>query len=68
MIVPARKDIAYSDKFLDKKLPPENALVFLEAIKTGKITPVNEDYNNITDRLNKLLEPVFLGKKNASDL
>ena len=68
LIVPARKDIAYSDKFLDKKLPPENAIVFLEAIKTGKITPVNEDYNNITDRLNKLLEPVFLGKKNASDL
>lgn len=68
LIVPARKDIAYSDKFLDKKLPPENAIVFLEAIKTGKITPVNEDYNNITDRLNNLLEPVFLGKKNASDL
>lgn len=62
LIVPARKKVAYSSVFLDKNLPPENAIVFLDIIKTGKPTPVNENYQTITDKLNKELEPVFSGK------
>ena len=67
LIVPARKDIAYSPVFLTPKMQPYNAVAFLDAIKTGKSTPVNKDYQNITDKLNRLLEPVFLGEKRAAD-
>lgn len=65
LIVPARKDVAYSDEFLDKNQKPANAKVFVDAIETGKVTPVNENYQKITDKLNTALEPLFLGKKKA---
>lgn len=65
LIVPARKDVAYSESFLDKKQKPLSAKVFVDVIETGKITPVNENYQKITDRLNTELEPLFLGQKKA---
>ena len=63
LIVPARKQVAYSPAFLDSQLPPKSASIFLESIQTGKATPVNENYQDITDELNRQLESVFLGKK-----
>ena len=63
LIVPARKQVAYSPAFLDSQLPPISASIFLESIQTGKATPVNENYQVITDELNRQLESVFLGKK-----
>ena len=63
LIVPARKQVAYSPAFLDSQLPPKSASIFLESIQTGKATPVNENYQVITDELNRQLESVFLGKK-----
>ncbi len=68
LIVPARKDAAYSKAFLAPDKKPQNAVVFLEAIQTAKPTPVNEDYQKITDILNTALEPVFLGEKSAEDV
>lgn len=68
LIVPARKDSAYSDIFLDKTQKPQNAVVFLRTIETGRPTNVNENYQQITDRLNSALEPVFLGQKKAGDV
>lgn len=68
LIVPARKDSAYSDTFLDKSKKPKNAYVFLKTIETGRTTNVNENYQQITDRLNSALEPVFLGQKKAGDV
>ena len=65
LIVPARKDVAYSDCFLDKTQKPANANVFVDIIESGKVTPVNENYQKINDKLNVLLEPLFTGKKNA---
>lgn len=65
LIVPARKDIAYSDVFLDKNEKPVNSTAFLNAVKTGRVTPVNEDYQKLTDSLKILLEPVFFGKTTA---
>lgn len=65
LIVPARKDIAYSDVFSDKNEKPVNSTAFLNAVKTGRVTPVNEDYQKLTDSLKILLEPVFLGKITA---
>lgn len=64
LIVPARKDVAYSESFLNKAMKPKNAVVFLDIINAGRPTPVNENYQNIIDVLNKRFEPVFLGKKN----
>lgn len=68
LIVPARKDSAYSDFFLNPKQKPLNAKVFLDCIETGRATPVNEHYQRITDKLNTVLEPVFLGQKKARDV
>ena len=68
LIVPARKDSAYSNVFLDKVQKPHNAGVFLDVIETGKSTPVNENYREITDILDKSLEPVFLGNEKARDV
>ena len=65
LIVPARKDVAYSDCFLDKTQKPANANVFVDIIESGKVTPVNENYQKINDKLNVLLEPLFLGQKKA---
>lgn len=63
LIVPARRDIAYSSAFLDNSKKPLNAMAYLKAVETGNVTPVNENYQKITDKLNLLLEPVFSGQK-----
>lgn len=68
LIVPARIDSAYSDSFLNPNEKPKNAKAYLDTITTGKPTPVNKDYQKITDGLKILLEPVFLGKKKAKDV
>ena len=68
LIVPARKDVAYSRIFLDANQKPQNAKVFITAIETGKNTIVNKNYQKVVDVLNKVLEPVFLGKRNAEDV
>lgn len=68
LIVPARKDVANSDSFLNKNYKPENAHYFIDAIETGKATSVNNNYQKITDHLNSALEPVFLGKKSAQEI
>ena len=68
LIIPARKKTAFSSLFLNPELPPNNAKAFLNAIQTGRTTAVNENYQSITDKLNRKLEPVFSGKKNAREV
>ena len=68
LIVPARKDTAFSDMFLDKNQKPADAKIFLDIIETGRVTPVNENYQKITDILNTSLEPLFLGKEKAGSV
>ena len=58
LIVPARKDSANSKHFLDGK-KPKTAQVFLDIIETSKPTPVNENYNEILDKIKKTLDPKF---------
>lgn len=65
LIVPARKDVAYSDEFLDKNQKPASSQVFVDVIESGKVTSVNENYQKITDKLNTALESLFLGQKKA---
>ncbi len=68
LIIPARKDAAYSETFLEKDKKPAHAKYFLNSIETGIPTQVNENYQTLTDRLGIILEPVFLGKKKARDV
>ena len=58
LIVPARIDSANSKAFLDGN-KPQNAEVFLDIIETSKPTPVNPNYYEILDDINKILEKVF---------
>lgn len=68
LIVPARKDVAYSKMFLDPSLKPQNSKIFVDIIEQGKVTPVNRNYQKIMDVLQVVLEPVFLGKLKAQDV
>jgi multiple sugar transport system substrate-binding protein len=65
LIVPARKDVAYSDIFLHPALPPESAEIFLTIIDEGKPTPQIERWNEVVDLINLSLEPVWNGNTNA---
>ncbi len=62
LITPAKKEIAYSNAFLDKQ-KPQNAKVFLKINYNAKINKVPKDYNRKTQQLLKLLEPYFIGKE-----
>lgn len=65
LIVPSRKDVAFSNSFLEKGLAPEHAVTFLDIIKDGKPTPQVERWNEIIDLINVNLEPVWNGNKKA---
>lgn len=68
LIIPARKEIAYSESFLEKEQKPRNSIVFLNSINTGKPTRVNENYQKLNDILINVLEPVFEGKMTAKEV
>lgn len=63
LITPARKDVAFSNSFLDEKLLPKNAIYFIKNNDNATINPVPENYNEKIEKLMKLLEPYFLGKE-----
>ena len=65
LITPARMDVANSTIFLDKTMSPENPEFFIKAIKNSIPTPVNKNYQEITDILDNAIEPVWLGKSAA---
>ncbi len=58
LIVPARLDVLNSNYFLDDK-KPKNAEVFIDVMKSSKPTPVCVNYNEILDKINKKLEPLW---------
>jgi len=58
LIVPARKDVANSQYFLNSQ-KPKNAKVFIDIIETSKPTPVTVDYREILDNLKKDMEKRF---------
>ena len=62
LIIPARKDVAYSTTFLDE-LKPQHAKIFLKINNNAKIKNIPKDYYKKIDRLMKILEPYFLNKK-----
>lgn len=58
LIVPARKDVAESDVYLNNK-KPYNSKVFLDVIETSKSTPVSVNYREILDNLKIKNELIF---------
>lgn len=68
LIVPARKDVANSNIFLDKTLPPNNSETFINIIPDSIPTPVTENYQEITDVLKTSLEPLWNGQKKAKEV
>ena len=65
LIVPARKDIAYSNIFIEKGSSPKHSEIFLTIIKNGQPTPQIERWNEVTDIVDVALEPVWNGKADA---
>ncbi len=63
LITPARRDVAYSSVFLDKKLLPKNSIIFIKNNDNAKINIIPKNYNRKIEQLMKLLEPYFLGIK-----
>jgi len=68
LIVPARVDVANSEVFLNKNMPPKNSKVFVDIIPDSMPTPVTGNYQEITDILNTALEPLWNGKKSAKEV
>lgn len=66
LILPAKKNIAYSDIFLD--YPPQNSLIFIEAITDSVTTPVCVNYSEVNDILDEEFEYLFNGKKHVDDI
>lgn len=65
LIVPSRKDVAFSENFINKGLAPEHAEIFLTIIDNGKPTPKTERWNEVVDLINIAMEPVWNGKQKS---
>ncbi len=68
LIIPARIDVANSEVFLDKNLPPSNSEIFINIIEDSIPTPATSNYQEILDSLNSALEPVWNGRKQAKEV
>ncbi len=67
LIIPARKDSAYSKFFLDNK-KPHNSKAFLNMLNYSKPTPVNENYSSIDDILKEKSQIIFNSGKKAEEV
>ena len=68
LIIPARVSVAKSELFLDTKQKPAGSKYFVTAIDTGIPTPANKNYQEILDILDKRIELLFSGKKQAKEV
>jgi len=67
LIVPARKDIAYSNVFLDNN-KPKNSKIFLEIIEKGKSTKTPPNWNEINTEINNGLEEIWFDNSNIENV
>lgn len=58
LIVPAREDVALSEKFLDGQ-KPYNSRAFIDSVNNAKPTPVSVDYRIILDKTKAQNEYIF---------
>lgn len=68
LIVPARKDVAFSQNFLEPGKKPESSIIFLDVINNARPTPKIQNWNEVADLLNVTLEPVWNSNKSACKL
>ncbi len=68
LIIPARKDIAQSNIFLDKTKKPFHSEIFLNSLQYSKPTPVNENYPEINDILNEKALLIINNKHGAKEV
>ncbi|MBQ9246381.1 sugar ABC transporter substrate-binding protein [bacterium] len=68
LIIPARKDSAYSQIFLNSTEKPHNSIIFLNMLEYAKPTPVIKNYNSVNDILKEEAQKVFDGKKQAEEI
>ncbi|MBF2055335.1 MAG: sugar ABC transporter substrate-binding protein [Candidatus Sericytochromatia bacterium] len=67
LIIPARRDVAYSETFLTPGQPPASAHYFLEAIDSGRPVPAVPYWNAVLEQINQALEPVWEGRLTAEE-
>ncbi len=66
VVVPARRTVGKADIFL-KQRPPHQAAVFLSETELGRSNPMFKGVQDISDRLNQALVPVWEGRESARD-
>lgn len=67
LIIPARRDVAYSESFLAPGQAPASARYFLEAIESGKPVPAVPYWNAVLEQVSQALEPVWEGRLSAEE-
>ncbi|MEM0952367.1 MAG: sugar ABC transporter substrate-binding protein [Cyanobacteria bacterium P01_H01_bin.74] len=67
LIVPARKSIAESPVFLSKTDLPENNQAFISSIHSGLPTQSHPRWNEIAERLQLAMDPLWQGQCSASE-
>jgi multiple sugar transport system substrate-binding protein len=60
---PTRREIAYSDEFLQSKAPPYQMQTFLHTLENGKPLPINERWSEWTQAANMELDNLFSGRE-----
>lgn len=68
LIVPARIASANSVGFLAPDKKPKHSDLFLKTVENGVVFLIKETYQKDVDKINTMLEPVFMGIKNAEDV
>ncbi|HEY9897687.1 MAG TPA: sugar ABC transporter substrate-binding protein [Pantanalinema sp.] len=66
LIVPARRDVAESPRFLDAAQAPKGARAFVDAIETGRPMRTPPNWNEVSNELDQQLEPLWAGREAAA--
>lgn len=66
LIVPARRDVAESPRYLDTTQAPKGARAFVEAIATGRPMRTPPNWNEVANELDQQLEPLWAGREPAA--
>ncbi|MNX65094.1 Cyclodextrin-binding protein precursor [compost metagenome] len=66
LIVPARRDVAESPRYLDPTQAPKGARAFVEAIATGRPMRTPPNWNEVANELDQQLEPLWAGREPAA--
>lgn len=65
LIVPARRDVAESPRYLDAAQAPKGARAFVDAIATGRPMRTPPNWNEVVNELDQQLEPLWAGREAA---